>query len=49
MSSSTVSSRVSRLGVPIPEPFSGVFSPNMTLAENNGMCLHHEGSTRGGP
>ena len=49
MSISTVSSRVSRLDVPIPEPFSGVFSPNMTLTENSGMCLNNKGSTRGGP
>ena len=49
MSISTVSSRVSHLGVPIPEPFFGVFSPNMTLAENSGMCLNNEGSTHGGP
>ena len=49
MSTVTVPSRVSRLGVPIPEPFSGVFSPNMTLAQERGMGLNNEGSTRGGP
>ena len=49
MSISTVSSRASRLGVPIPEPFSGVFFPSMTLVENSGMCLISEGSTCGGP
>ena len=49
MSISTVCSRASRLDVPIPEPFSGVFSPSMTLAENSGMCLNTEGSTRGSP
>ena len=47
MSVSTVSSRVSRLGVTIPEPFSGVLSSNMTLAEHSGMGLNNEGSTRG--
>ena len=49
MSISTVSSQVVRLGIPIPEPFSGVFSLSMTLAKNSGMCLNNEGSTRGGP
>ena len=49
MSISTVPSRTSRLSVPIHEHFSGVFSPNMTLAEKGGMCLNNEGSTRGGP
>ena len=48
MSILTVSSRVSRLGVPIPEHFSGDLSPNMTLATKSGMCLSNEGSTRGG-
>ena len=42
-------SRVSRLGVPSPEPFSGVFSPNITLAENSGMNGSFPGSTPGGP
>ena len=49
MSISTVCSQVSLLGVPILEPFSGVFAPSMTLAENIGMCLNNGGSTRGGP
>ena len=49
MSVSTVSSQVSRLGVPFPMLFSAVFSPNMKLAENNAMCLKNEGSTHGGP
>ena len=49
MAISTVSSRASRLGVPIPEPFCGVFFPSMTLAENSGRCLYSEGSIRGGP
>ena len=49
MSISTDSSRVSRLGVPITEPLSVFFSRNMTLAENSGMCLNNEWSTRGGP
>ena len=43
MSISTVPSRVLRLGVPMPEPFSGVFSPNMTLAEKSGFSLNNEG------
>ena len=46
---SGVCSRVSRLGVPIPELLSGVFSLGMTLAGNSGMCLNSEGSNRGGP
>ena len=49
MSVSTVASRLSRLGVPIPEPFCGVFSPKMKLAEKSGMYLNNQGSTRGGP
>ena len=49
MSISTVSSRVVRLGVPILEPFSGVFFPSMTCAENSRMCLNSQGSTCGGP
>ena len=46
---STDSSQASRLGVPILEPYSGVFSPSMTLAENSWMCLKSEGLTLGGP
>ena len=49
MSISTVPSLVSCLDLPMPEPFSGIFPPYMTLAANNGMCLNYEGSTRGGP
>ena len=49
MSISTVSSLVSHLDAPIPEPFSGVFSPNMTLAESSRMYLDNKGSTRVGP
>ena len=37
------------LGVAFPEPFSGVFSLSMTLAENSRMCLNSQGSTRGSP
>ena len=43
MSTSTVSPRVPGLGVPISQPFLGVFSPNMTLAEKRGLCLNSEG------
>ena len=49
MSITTVPSRESRLGVPIPRPFSGVFSFSMILAEKSGMCLNNEGSSCSGP